>query len=489
MPYRKESPRFRRLLLNAVIIPLILMTIITAALIWQITYLLGVSAKVEHADRIIAKAYELQKIVVDLETGLRGFLLTGDNRFLEPYDQANSSVDPKEDQLRQALGGDTEREQLDQLIGLRKTWVQYAEGQIALRRKSGDYLTLVMGLQGKQQMDQLRILFAQLIDRESQLRDIRFRDAERAFKITLALITGFGLGGGIFLAFLSRKQFMLITQNYDTALMTAHDLNQKLEVRVNERTRDLEQRTYELTDLNRELEAFSYSISHDLRAPMRHIAGFANLLEQSLGPQLNPDDKENLTTIHQTAKLAGTMVDDLLMFSRVGRTPLRVLPVDLNALLQECRKELTPETRGRQIEWKIDPLPLAAGDPAMLKMVISNLLANAIKYTSKRENAFIEIGCCKDVAPREGDSLPQSAELVTCFVKDNGVGFDMTYADKLFGVFQRLHRSEDFEGTGIGLANVRRIIGRSGGRVWANGELGKGATFYFTVPLAHLDES
>ena len=491
MPSTSDSPRFRRLLMNAIFVPLFLMAVITAALVWQITYLLSDSAKVEHADRIIARANELQRLTIDLETGLRGFLITGDDRFLEPYNSAVAEIDGKTSHLLLAIDDPDEGQEIQQLATARKKWVEYARSQIQTRRNNGDYLAVVMSLAGKQQMDNMRELFNRLIDHESQIRDVRFRDAERASKITLALTAGFGLGGGILLAFVSRSQFLLITRSYDAALKTAHDLNQSLELRVAERTRELEQRSGELQDANRELEAFSYSISHDLRAPMRHITGFANLLEKSTTAQLGDGDKENLTTIHETARLAGRMVDDLLSFSRVGRVPLQVVPVDLNALLVDCRRELLPDTKDRQIEWKINQLPVVAGDPSMIKLVLGNLLANAIKYSSKREVAVIEIGS-GDFAPPHDPKLPArlpGRDQVTCFVKDNGVGFNMDYAEKLFGVFQRLHRSEEFEGTGIGLANVKRIIGRSGGRVWADGKLGEGATFYFTVPLSRMAES
>ena len=477
--------------MNAIFVPLFLMIVITAVLVWQITYLLRDSAKVERADRVIARANYLQKLTIDLETGLRGFLVTGDDQFLQPYNEALTIIETKAADLLSVIDEPDETQEAQQITLARKQWLVYAQEQIRLRREHGDYNTVPNNLRGKQQMDGMRAMFGRLVDHQTQIRDIRFRGAERASKITLALVAGFGLGGGILLAFLSRKQFIVITENYDAALSRVSDLNQTLELRVTERTSDLEQRSAELQEANRELEAFSYSISHDLRAPMRHIAGFANLLEKSTTAQLDVGDKENLSTIHETARLAGRMVDDLLSFSRAGRAPMRSVPVDLNALLVDCRKELLPDMKNRQVEWKIDPLPVVAGDPAMLKLVLGNLLANAIKYTSKREVGVIEVGC-SNVPPPADRRQPTSIsgrEQATCFVKDNGVGFNMDYSDKLFGVFQRLHRAEEFEGTGIGLANVKRIIGRLGGRVWANGKLGEGATFYFTVPLSRAVEA
>ncbi len=216
-------------------------------------------------------------------------------------------------------------------------------------------------------------------------------------------------------------------------------LNQELEQRVIDRTAQLEA-------ANKELEAFAYSVSHDLRAPLRHIDGFLELLHKRTATTLDEQSQHYMTTISDSAKRMGTLIDDLLSFSRMGRHELARLPVDLNALVQEVIRDFEPETRGRDIHWRIADLPVITGDRAMLRLVLVNLISNALKFTQPRAQAEIEIGC-------------QSQETETIFfVHDNGVGFDLQYADKLFGVFQRLHRADEFEGTGIGLANVRRII-------------------------------
>lgn len=240
-------------------------------------------------------------------------------------------------------------------------------------------------------------------------------------------------------------------------------LNAELEQRVQDRTAQLEM-------MNQELEAFSYSVSHDLRTPLRHIDGYAGLLQEHSGQQLDERGRNYLATISDAAGNMGRLIEDLLEFSRMGRTDLRHSKIDLKAMLADVRRELEFETKDRTIKWDIAPLPSVEADPAMLRQVFVNLLGNSIKYTRTRAIAEITVG-----------SETTSKETVF-FVRDNGVGFDMKYATKLFGVFQRLHRAEEFEGTGIGLANVRRIMIRHGGRVWAEGRSDAGATFYLALP-------
>jgi PAS domain S-box-containing protein len=242
------------------------------------------------------------------------------------------------------------------------------------------------------------------------------------------------------------------------------NLNAELEQRVAERTAQLQA-------ANQELEAFSYSVSHDLRAPLRHVMGFVELLQKDAGPSLSEKSLHQLATISQAAKRMGDLIDDLLEFSRVRRAELQKTDVNLDELVRETLGDFQAETKGRNIAWNIHPLPVVQADRALLRMVLVNLISNAVKFTGARAEAKIEIGCGSG-----GD-----AETVI-FIRDNGAGFDPRYAGKLFGVFQRLHSNDEFEGTGIGLANVRRIIQRHGGRVWAEGTVDGGATFYFSIP-------
>jgi PAS domain S-box-containing protein len=246
-------------------------------------------------------------------------------------------------------------------------------------------------------------------------------------------------------------------------------LNEQLEERVR-------WRTSELQTANHELEAFAYSVSHDLRAPLRHINGFLDLLTKTALPALSQEEQHYFRQIADSARQMDRLIDDLLLFSRMGQAILRPERIDLNQLLHEALAQVEPEAKDRKILWTKRDLPHVQADCSMLRQVLVNLLSNAIKYTRPRNPAEIEIGAVQ----------PENDEVIV-FVRDNGVGFDMRFADKLFGVFQRLHSSADFEGTGIGLANVRRIIVRHGGRTWAEGKPNGGATFFFSLPKPAAD--
>lgn len=226
-----------------------------------------------------------------------------------------------------------------------------------------------------------------------------------------------------------------------------------------------------LTDsINRELEAFSYSVSHDLRAPLRAISGFAQALMEDCAPRLDEQGRRYLGLIQANAHKMGQLIDDLLTFSRLGRKQMMESPIDMEATARTVFDELVAQAPGRIIEFSVCPVPRARGDRAMIQQVLVNLLSNAIKFTRTRPEAFIEFGYSPEVSTG------------AYYVKDNGVGFDMQYVDKLFGVFQRLHAVAEFEGTGVGLALAHRIITRHAGRMWAEGRINEGATFYFTLP-------
>jgi len=287
---------------------------------------------------------------------------------------------------------------------------------------------------------------------------------DKDYSVRAATAASFGELAGLTHAF---NDMLTEIERRDGALEEAQ---RELESRVDRRTKELQAS-------NEELEAFSYSVSHDLRAPLRHITGFASLLERHAGASLDERAMRYLRTIGESATRMGRLIDDLLAFSRMGRAGLTKRRVPLGPLVSDVVAEVTSAATDRRIEWRVHDLPVVEADPALLRPALENLFSNAVKYTGTREVAEIEIGV-----------VPGADDEVVLFVRDNGVGFDMEYAHKLFGVFQRLHRQEEFSGTGIGLANVRRIIKRHGGRTWAEGILDQGATFYVSLPYSESPE-
>jgi signal transduction histidine kinase len=274
--------------------------------------------------------------------------------------------------------------------------------------------------------------------------------------------------------------FSAVRRRIEDSLRQTRD---NLQVEVEERrlredeirklNQELGKRAAELEATNKELESFAYSVSHDLRAPLRHMVGYSELLQRQASSLLDEKSQRFIRTILDSAKRMGNLIDDLLAFSRIGRAETRETEVDLEQLVKEVVAEIGQDTKSRDIAWKIGALPVCYGDRSMLRLVVVNLVSNAAKFTRMRKPAEIEIGC-----------VYRNKKDVEMFVRDNGAGFDMRYANKLFGVFQRLHLPEQFEGTGIGLATVQRIIHRHGGKVRGEGAVDQGATFYFSLPKA-----
>lgn len=278
------------------------------------------------------------------------------------------------------------------------------------------------------------------------------------------------------------RRMQLPDREGEVTLMTVSDISAQKAARqrIDVLNRQLEGKIEQVTEVNHELEAFSYSVSHDLRAPLRHVAGFADKLARHLGDGLDEKGRHYLEVIGDSARRMSALIDDLLVYSRLGRNAMRPQVVDMQSLVQETRAMLDAngeadmeQDGGGQppVEWRITPLPVVVADENMMRQVWLNLLGNAVKYSARSEPAVIEVDC---------RTTPEGERHFS--VRDNGVGFDMAYADKLFGVFQRLHKASDFPGTGIGLASVRRVVARHGGRVWAESEPGRGATFHFILP-------
>jgi signal transduction histidine kinase len=274
--------------------------------------------------------------------------------------------------------------------------------------------------------------------------------------------------------------FSAVRRRIEDSLRLARD-NLQLEVEqrrhredeIRKLNQELNKRAVELEATNKELESFAYSVSHDLRAPLRHMAGYSELLQRQASSVLDEKSQRFIRTILDSAKRMGNLIDDLLAFSRIGRAETKKTEVNLDQLVKDVVAEIGQDTKGRDIAWKIGALPVCYGDRSMLRLVVVNLLSNAVKFTRMRSRAEIEIGC-----------VHRNEKEFEVFVRDNGAGFDMQYVNKLFGVFQRLHLPEQFEGTGIGLATAQRIIHRHGGQIRGEGAVDQGATFYFSLPNA-----
>ncbi|HUS36274.1 MAG TPA: CHASE3 domain-containing protein [Verrucomicrobiae bacterium] len=518
--------------------------------------------------------------MVDAETGMRGFIISGDERFLQPYNRALATIEARMKQLKALIDEtgidgrfDELRKAVDTQIAFRRAIIQ----KLKANPRSEELRASIRIDEGKRGMDEVRrIVAAMERDQEEALVSRKERAEITDLRATVALITFVALTVGMLVEGVKllhkhlimrekleaeRNRFFTLSPDmyfvagtdgyfkeanpaaqrilgytaeelrskpfidfvhpddreatmaesarvnsgqrtvyFENRYLTkdgtyrwmlwssapvleenliyavARDITEhkKIEERMTALAEETKQHAAELEAVNKELEAFSYSVSHDLRAPLRHIAGFSDMLQRHADGSLDDKGKRYLNTIVESAKRMGTLIDDLLVFSRMGRSELHREKIDLNKMVDEVIAELGPDVGGRQVNWKKHKLPQVVGDRAMLKQVLVNLLSNALKYSGTREVANIEINF------RE-----ETDEFVFC-VKDNGVGFDMAYANKLFGVFQRLHDASQFEGTGIGLANVRRIVSRHGGRTWAEAELDKGAAFYFSLPKAKV---
>lgn len=268
----------------------------------------------------------------------------------------------------------------------------------------------------------------------------------------------------------TNREVMLLTVELDKRVQERTAELVDVQVELRQKNAELLKRTAQLEAANKELEAFSYSVSHDLRAPLRHINGYLQALSEDADHALSEDAKRYLTAISNSTRRMSSLIDDLLAFSRTSRAVPSEAPVDMTALVGDVVAEMSSETQGRHIQWDIKALPVVQADRSLIKQVWTNLLSNALKYSRPRDPAHIGVGY---------EDKGQHWEF---YVSDNGVGFDMRYADKLFGVFQRLHTQEEFEGTGIGLANVRQIIRRHGGETRATSQPGVGTTLFFTLP-------
>jgi signal transduction histidine kinase len=413
-----------------------------------------------HSRRVLTAIHALEAWLTRAEASLRGFLITGDRSQVATYSEATTVVAQTARELRTLTSrAPDQQRRLETLEPLLASKVAHMNESIRARQLEPGEPQGRRSSRGAAMMAEIRSELRRVEAAESNELARRAAEREASVAQTVRLI-GYGSGFAI-----------LLVASASWQLQRAMATRSKAEQEVRRLNRELQAGVDQLTTVNQELETFSYTVSHDLRAPLRHINGFVDMLQRSAGPKLDEESRRHLDTIAGAAGRMGMLIDDLLAFSRVGRVEFQRQRVDLSRLVREVIAEQLEHQLGHPVEIVAAPLPDVSGDASMLRVVFANLVSNALKYSRTRAQARVEIG-----------SQPGEDGQLVVYVRDNGVGFDMRYADKLFGVFQRLHRAEEFEGTGIGLATVRRIMHRHSGRCWAEGVPGAGATFYISWP-------
>jgi signal transduction histidine kinase len=464
------------------------------ALLLAISGLRDASRQAQRSDQITAAANQLERSAIDLETGERGYVITGQQRFLKPWETARSVIPAQERELgslvRDASLRQDERAVVLAVGGYIRTWSIPMVALASTDRAAAAHRT-TSGV-GKAKMDHVRALFAGFLLRNGQLSTSRAASATAAgSRAVLVGVLGL-LGSALLILFAGGYLAKAVVAPVRRLAGAAARLEEgDLSARVpdvghteiaelartfNRMASSLEDNQAELKqslrqqqEANDELDAFSYSVSHDLRAPLRAIDGFSRLLIDEYTDDLPADGRRYVGLVRRNTQQMGRLIDGLLSFSRLGQQQLSKRTVVVQQLAAEVVIDAEHQQNGRVIEISVGTLPPALADPMLVTQVLANLLSNAIKYTGEREVARIEIGS------------DQQMGHAVYFVRDNGVGFDMRHADKLFQVFQRLHRAEDYDGTGLGLALVARIVKRHGGKVWAEATPNEGATFYFTL--------
>jgi signal transduction histidine kinase len=450
-----------------------IITLLTSAGIsYHFTGLLEASSQwVSHTQDALRELQGISTSNLSMQSALRGYLITGEKDYVADLVRAKTTLKGHFGAVRQ-LTTDNPRQQLalDKFEPKLVDEIAFSDQTVSKYKQAGRDAALgffTSGLGIKIASD-FRTSARALRDEELSLLAVRSEAAHVAERTAFLVLP---LGTFLSLALLAVGFFFLNSGAHERdkaerrlqiSFREIEQMKNDLEIRVAERTRQLEVS-------NKELEAFSYSVSHDLRAPLRAVDGFSQAVLEDFGPSIPLEGHRQLNVIRAATQKMGELIDDLLTFSRLSRQSLTLRTVQTEALVNGVLADLKAQMAGRTISVTVAALPPCESDPALLKQVWVNLLSNAVKYTSKREHATIEAGCTE----QEGENV--------YFVRDNGTGFDMQYYDKLFGVFQRLHRADEYEGTGVGLAIVQRIVHRHGGRVWAEAAVGVGATFFFTL--------
>lgn len=490
-------------------IPLLVLFITLIVMAWHERVSRLAQDRIRHSLEVKAAIYRVQAALTDSETGMRGYLIWRDPIYLKPYDEARSRLPETLSNLKKLVQNNAdmtsaaatvERDAQQKMQAMARMLAD----PVAARRFANPWTR-----QSYETMEKLRHTLREMEISETTYlynRTVQYDNTLARLNVLLmtlfilAILCGISASYIVSTGILDRvhrlelyarrvsrgqegeltdsgqdelgmlgRSIQVMTNN----LLAREDALQQTRQQLQKANQRLKVQLRETQAANEELETFSYSVSHDLRAPLRHVTGFAELLQKS-GDELSPKSQRYLNIILSSVNQMGVLIDELLAFSRMGRTDLAKEPVDLNQLIGEVLTNLSGVIQEREIQWKVDELPAVLGDKVMLRLVFQNVIDNAIKYTRGHDTAIIEI-------------FPEEApdpERTIIAIRDNGVGFNEKYAEKLFAVFQRLHTHEEYEGSGVGLATVRRIVNRHGGQVWAESEVGKGATFRIELPLS-----
>ncbi|WP_158787424.1 CHASE3 domain-containing protein [Granulicella sp. L46] len=436
---------------------------------------------VDHTWEVIAQVERTIGAAKDAETGSRGYLLTGQKNFLQPYEKAKAELPASLNRFKQLTSDNpSQQRRADEMRLLMEHRLELSEQNHAIRDAANGRLDPIRTDEemnaGKADMDRMRLIANQMEDEERRLLADRIRTANVAVKRVRYTLGAASILDLILILFMfryfSRERSLRLT-----AEQTAHGLalsrreverkaeeiqilNQSLELRV-------QQRTAELETINKELEAFSYSVSHDLRAPLRTIDGFSLALEEDYADVVGPEGKDYILRVRTGVQRMGSLIDSLLQLSRITRADVERAVVDLTALSETVASQIRDQNPDQNIEFTIEKDLTVQADAKLLRVALENLFGNAVKFSSKKPESRVDFGW--------------DPEQLAWFVRDNGAGFDMHYKDKLFGAFNRLHGDKDFKGSGIGLATVARVVRRHHGKIWADAKEAEGATFWFTL--------
>lgn len=464
---RLTQSEIQKVLKGALFVPIAAVVILGGLFIIQLLNLLEISSKTQANDDVIRSSVVLERLLVDSETGMRGYLVRRELEFLEPYESSIDKIVPAMEALNKSVGGDNRFKGVGMELKSKFTfWRQFAESQISYMKRNGVIEPLTDPRVGKKLMDSMRTTLRNVINEMSADSKRLREETDARTKLVLVLTTFSSALVGLYLAFYVRKKFKEVGATYSAIISQLNLATNQLQ----ESHADLEvkvaQRTAALTATNQELEAFCYSVSHDLRAPLRGIDGFSQALLEDYAPQIDNEGQMYLKYVREGVQRMGKLIDDLLALSRLSRVEMRFEEVDVTSICENIMARLQLTDSQRKVHFHVEPGLKLHGDSGLLTAAFENLLSNAWKFTSKKENGQIRIFTSRD---DNGQSC--------IVVEDNGAGFDMKYVDKLFGAFQRLHSGKDFEGTGVGLATVRRIFNRHGFEIQAHGVVGEGARF------------